>query len=92
MPHEFTSDHQEQSKSEINIFLNWRNSVIIFLKTEDMWIILQNKASSRYDCQVPPEGFGNRHIHFLEKYCFSSDKHCYHRAVWVIPNDWSLLA
>ena len=42
-----------------------------------MRIILQSKASNHYACQAPPEGFGNSLIHFIEKYCFSSDKYYY---------------
>lgn len=62
------------------MFLNLRNSDIIFLKTRNIRIILQNKASNHYSCQVPPEGFGNNHIHLIEKYRSFSDKHCYHKA------------
>lgn len=32
LPHKFMKDHQEDSESEKNIFLNQRNSDIIFLK------------------------------------------------------------
>lgn len=50
-------------------------------------MILQNKASNHYACQVPPEGFGDSDIHFIEKHYFSSDKHCYHKAFSVVLND-----
>ena len=91
MPHEFISNHQEESKSEKSTFSSKEIQIWYFLR-QKTWEKFRKQSINHYACQVPPEGFGNSLIHFIEKYCFSSDKYYYHQAFWVIPNDWSLPA
>lgn len=87
MPHKYINGRQGESEIEKHYFSKLKKLRYNILKTKDMRIILQNRASNHYACQVPPEGFGDSHIHFTEKYCSSSDKHLYHKAFRVIRND-----